>query len=342
MLSFLYAIALLAAAVTAFYTIGVVIAPAGMRVFAATGGPILLNNTDYKATFAQNAYSGPTNMTPRVVVEYSDYSAFSNIQSGLPSFSLSPRIITEYADFATEFSMTQAPQALNNTISPRIMIEYADYASNLAFPVRNYTGPFPTQNITKVAFSLSPNPAFAGRAVTVLGNLTTSANVPIANAQMTVKANGTLIATLTTNATGWVKTSHNFVNAGVYNVTVNYAGSDQYSPSSSWHLLVVNPKPTAIYAIFVPNPVSPNASYQLNGIIVDNFSIPVVSATISLEISSNYGSTWTSLGTVTTNSYGLFSKNMTAPAAGAYVFRLHYGGSQNFNPTTTVISLAVH
>ena len=196
---------------------------------------------------------------------------------------------------------------------------------------------------TKIQFSLKPNPVQSGQWVTLLGNLTTQSNLPIPNAQITLNANGAPVGTLTTNSTGWFTAGANAPSPGTYNITAAYAGSPQYLPSSNWTILTVtsNPIPTAIYAKFFPNPVSPGGTCTLKGILVDNSSIPVKFATINLQYSSDYGATWTPLPPASTDSYGIFSRTMTAPALGTYIYRMNYTGSQSLMPTTTDILLAV-
>jgi hypothetical protein len=195
---------------------------------------------------------------------------------------------------------------------------------------------------TKISFSLVPNPAYAGTSVTLLGNLTTFNNLPVPSATVTIKSNGTAVASLKTNSTGWFKASGTVGSAGTYNITIVYAGSSQLYPSSSWKILTVISKvQTKIYARIVPNPASPGATITLEGILIDKLGSSIISATISLQYSSNFGSTWISLGTVTTNSYGIFTKTLTAPSFGTYIYRMSYAGSSSYASTTTDIPLIV-
>jgi hypothetical protein len=218
---------------------------------------------------------------------------------------------------------------------------YADFSFNYtiecAHPISQQVPPQPT--VTR--FSLTPNPVVAGQTVTLLGNLTTDVGIPISGQQVTIKSNGTSVAILITNSTGWFKASGQIEYAGTYNVTIVYAGSSQYLPSSNWTMLTVSKAQTEIYAKFFPNVASPGTTVTLRGILIDQFSSPIKSAVINLQYSSNYGTTWTPLGTMSTSSYGVFSKTFTAPSIGTYIFRMSYTGSSGHMASTTDITLIV-
>jgi outer membrane protein assembly factor BamB len=195
---------------------------------------------------------------------------------------------------------------------------------------------------TRIQCSLTPNPVEVGNSVTLLGNLTrTDNNMPISGAAIKLLLNNALVGTLTTNSTGWFKAVGQVQSPGTYNLVCSFAGTAQYMPSNCTTTLTVKAQ-TDIYAKIFPNPTTPGATLTLKGILVNQFSVPVQSATISLQYSANWGVTWTSLGNVTTNSYGIFSKTLTAPIQlGTYVYRMSYVGSPTLGPSTDDILLAV-
>ena len=199
------------------------------------------------------------------------------------------------------------------------------------------------QTPTKIEFSLAPNPALVGQTVTVLANLTVvSSNLPISGATLSVKVNGSPQGNMPpTNSTGWTKLAAKAPSAGTFNVTLSYAGSTLYLPSSASKILTVNKASTEIYARIFPNPVSPGAAFTLKGVIMDQFGNVVKPATVSLQVSSDYGVTWTPLGTMTTDAIGIFSRTLNASAVGLYIYRTSYAGSQSLNPTTTDAVLIV-
>jgi hypothetical protein len=194
---------------------------------------------------------------------------------------------------------------------------------------------------TRTTFFLDPNPAIWGQTITLFGNLTTKDNNPIASAPVTIKLSGVPVATLQTNSSGWFQVSGRVMSAGTFNITVEYAGSTQYLPSLDREVLVVNKAETSIYAIFVPNPVNSGGTCMLKGILVDQFSNPIKFATLSLEYSTDYGSTWKFAGILTTNSHGIFSKTFTAPSPATYIVRISYAGSPSYEPSTADTPLVV-
>jgi len=121
-----------------------------------------------------------------------------------------------------------------------------------------------------------------------------------------------------------------------------YDGSMQYLPSSDSEILVVSKAETRIYCSFVPNPVNSGEACELRGILVDQFSKPIRSTNVTLEYSTDYGSTWHPAGFLTTDSYGIFSKAFTAPSPETYLIKISYVGSPSYKPTTSEIPLIVH
>jgi PKD repeat protein len=194
---------------------------------------------------------------------------------------------------------------------------------------------------TKISISLSPNPVIIQQSVTLLGNLTTTNNLPINGATIIIKSDNFQIATLTTNSTGWFTATAPAKPAGTFNITAEYAGSTQYLPSSDWEILTVQKAETAIYATFVPNPVKTNSSCELRGILTDQFGNPIKLANVSLYYSTDYGSSWHFAGTLTTNRYGTFSTTFTTPSPGTYIVRTSYEGSPIHKPSTADTPLIV-
>lgn len=194
---------------------------------------------------------------------------------------------------------------------------------------------------TELQFDIEPNPVMVGQTVCVTGNVTTDDNSPIHNAQVIVKSNGTHVAALTTNSTGWFRACRRVESAGTFNITIQYDGSTLYLPSSDWEILIVNKAETRIYSIFVPNPVNSGETCMLEGVLLGQFSNPIRFAIVSLEYSIDYGSTWHPAGTLTTDSYGIFSYTFTAPSPGTYLVKISYAGSPNYESSATDILLIV-
>jgi parallel beta-helix repeat protein len=205
-----------------------------------------------------------------------------------------------------------------------------------SFPLMKWPPPS-----TRTIFSINPNPAIPGQTIRLLGNLTTEDNVPISGAPVAVKLNGARVATLTTNSTGWFKASGQVTSAGAFDITVQYAGSTEHLPSLDRETLVVKKAGTELYAKFIPNPVNSGGACTLKGILVDEVISPIKFAILSLEYSTDYGQTWNPAGTLTTNSYGVFSMTFKAPSPGTYIIRINYAGSPSYEASTTDVPLIV-
>ncbi len=219
-------------------------------------------------------------------------------------------------------------------------------SSSYALPIQHTAadgmaiiGSFPSA--TLIRFSLTPNPAIAGQTVILLGNLTTVSNLPIPNAGLTLKSNGTPVASLTTNSSGWVKASGQVPSAGTFNITIVYAGSQQYLPSSASQIMIVNKAQTEIYAKFTPNPVNQTQSTTLKGILLDQSYNRIKLATITLQYSMNYGQTWNLVGTTTTDSNGIFRATIIGSSPGIYLWRTTYAGSPTLLPCSADTPLIV-
>jgi len=182
---------------------------------------------------------------------------------------------------------------------------------------------------TELSFVLLPNPATVGGLVVLQGTLTSYGN-PVPSAKVTIKLGANPVGTLTTNSTGWFKASGSVGSAGTYNITVQYAGSEQYLPSANWTILVVK-EATKIYCRIDPNPVNVSGSFTYEGILVNGYSQPLAGATIQLYKRTLTGP-WVYIASVATNTYGIFNWQSTATTTGTFVFAAYYAGSETREP----------
>jgi hypothetical protein len=194
------------------------------------------------------------------------------------------------------------------------------------------------RNATQVSFALLPNPTDVGKTVTLQGSLTSNGN-PLSSAQVTIKLGVNPVGTLTTNTTGWFKASGSVGSAGSYNITVEYAGSEQYLPSANWTILVVK-EATKIYCRIDPNPVNSGSNYIYEGILVNGYSQPLAGAAIQLYNRTLTGS-WTYMASVTTDNYGVFRWQGTASVAGTFLFAAYYAGSATRESSYNYAALVV-
>ena len=188
-------------------------------------------------------------------------------------------------------------------------------------------------------FSFVPNPTTPGTLATLRGVLVNESSNPISYASVNVEYstnNGAIwknIWTLTTSEYGIFSRTFWTPGTGGYLVRVRYVDSSTYMPSSNNAYFGVlsttygEEAADATFFNFFPNPASPRTSVTLRGILLDEPGQPIVSVAVNVEYSTNHGATWNSIWTLTTNTYGIFSKSFTAPAIGTYLVRVSYGGS---------------
>jgi hypothetical protein len=196
----------------------------------------------------------------------------------------------------------------------------------------------PSLNAAQIVFSLEPNPASVGKAVTLEGFLTSNEK-PIPNETVTIKLNGTPVGNLTTNSTGGFKASGKVESAGTYNITVRYEGSNQYLPSENSTILVVK-EATIIYCRVDPTPVGLGNNFTYAGILVNSLSKPISGAPIELYYRT-LTEPWIKITTVTTDSYGIFRWQGTALVTGTILLAAYYPGSvtreSNYNYASLVV-----
>jgi hypothetical protein len=189
---------------------------------------------------------------------------------------------------------------------------------------------------TRLYFNLLPNPVRVGTTVTLRGVLVDDASDPISSVSVRVEYsvnNGvswTSIWTLTTNSYGIFSQTFAAPAASTYLMRVTYAGDATHQPSvNNAYIVVLSASNTAsssgsIYFNFLPNPANSGRNVILEGILVNAASDPISSASVRVEYSVNNGVSWTSIWTLTTNSYGIFSQTFSV-ATGTYLVRATYG-----------------
>jgi hypothetical protein len=199
----------------------------------------------------------------------------------------------------------------------------------------NLTAVFnPIVSDTQVNFTFSPNPAKLGDTVVLSGKLTDKSGNPVYPASVVVdySMNGgpwIYYATLYTNSTGGFSQIIPPPPVGTYLVNASFGSSGGYNPSSQTVVLTVQQQPqtgTWVYFNFVPNPTTPGSSVNLKGILVGDSGNPLGSANVKVEYSTNDGTSWSYIWTLTTNQFGIFSQGFAAPGSGRYLVRVSYSG----------------
>jgi len=196
---------------------------------------------------------------------------------------------------------------------------------------------------TSVSFSLSPNPAFTGQDVTLLGNLTTIDNKPVPYAKIILKVNGRQAATLTTNSTGWFKATGKPASTGTYIVSASFAGSVTVKPCNHSQTLTVLPKiGTKISFTLSPNPAKTGAWIKILGNLAEQSGSPIGRAPVDLSYSIDNGITWIYAGTLQTNSTGWFTAQGKLTIVGTFLVKVSYKGNFKYSPSSHIETLTIN
>ncbi|WP_395642893.1 Ig-like domain repeat protein [Rudaea sp.] len=95
-----------------------------------------------------------------------------------------------------------------------------------------------SRSVTTTTLSVTPNPATVGQVATV--SVTVASGGPAASGTVAVRDGGTVICTVTLNATGAGNCTTTFTTTGVHTLTANYAGDVTHAPSTAAATLTVN------------------------------------------------------------------------------------------------------
>jgi hypothetical protein len=239
-------------------------------------------------------------------------------------------------------------QSYESTKSSGTPINYArdsdgdgewDYKGYLDWKIKFYRE-VPPPVYTALDFWFTPDTVKPGETVELQGTLMDEDDNPVYPAQVEVEystdGGGTWHdgGTLDTNATGGFSSIFTAPAEGSYLVSCSYEGSSTYKPSSDTETLFVTTAPIESWICFsfTPNPTSLGRTVTLKGILADNSSNPIGSADVTIQYSTDHGTTWYTALALTTNGYGIFSQAFTAPTRGIYLVRVSYAGSSTYRP----------
>jgi parallel beta-helix repeat protein len=195
---------------------------------------------------------------------------------------------------------------------------------------------------TELDFSLTPNPAYAGQTVTMLGNLIDMLGHPINNAKVDVFLNETSKGSLFTNSSGWFKASAKVDAPGTYVIKIVYSGSAIYKPSNHIETLKVNLKiDTDVLFTLSPNPATVGQTVAMLGNLTDINNNPIGNAPLELYTKKGTGS-WQYAGIISTNSSGWFKPTGKITSSGTYQVRVLYKGSYKYNQSYHIETLTVN
>jgi len=70
----------------------------------------------------------------------------------------------------------------------------------------------------------------------------------------------------------------------------------------------------------------------------DNGGSPISNKTISFAYKLSSATTWTNIGTATTDDYGMASVNVTVATPGTYDFQASFAGDSDYEPSTATVT----
>jgi protocatechuate 3,4-dioxygenase beta subunit len=194
----------------------------------------------------------------------------------------------------------------------------------------------------KLGFLFTPNPAFAGQSVTMLGSLTDYAGNPIGNTKVDVYVNNAFSGNLLTNASGWFKATATVSASGTYSISVIYAGSKSHNPSNHTETLAVYQKiNTKVMFSLTPNPAVVGQTVALKGNLTDASGNPIGNAPVEVYLKVGAGP-WQYMAKLTTSSLGVFQAASTVNTAGTYQIAVVYRGSYKYNQSYNIGTLVVN
>jgi len=185
---------------------------------------------------------------------------------------------------------------------------------------------------TNLDFSLTPNPAYVGQTVTMLGNLTDELNHPINDTAVEIFVNGKFVGSLFTNSSGWFTASAKVYTAGTFIVKVVFDGSEIYKPSNHIETLTVQKMNTKVSFTLSPNPAKAGQTITMLGNLTDINNNLIGNAPLEVYVKT-YTGPWQYMGTIFTNSSGWFKASAPAPSVGTYTVRVECAGSPQYHPS---------
>ncbi len=246
------------------------------------------------------------------------------------------------------YAVNQAQNAAGNYLYRANYAGTTDFAAVISDPLLVVVGAPPGPDPTSISITATPaNPA-EGAAFVLSGtltDLTTGTGLPGQFVSVEVSTNnGTTwnLASTTTTFTGGAYAVNQAQNAaGNYLYRANYAGTTDFAAVVSDPLLVVvgappGPDPTSITITSTPSNPAEGATFVLDGFLMDTATgTGLAGQFVSVEVSTNNGTTWNLAETTTTFTGGEYAVDQAQAAAGNYLYRANFAGTTDF---ATVIS----
>ncbi|WP_169746997.1 Ig-like domain repeat protein [Edaphobacter aggregans] len=191
-----------------------------------------------------------------------------------------------------------------------------------------------TGDPTTTSLNVSPNPATALSPITLSSQVASPYGTPTGS--VTFTAGGTIIATATLSASGQASTTTTTLGAGTYQIVANYTADTRFQPSSSSAVqeTVVGADSITILSA-TPNPSALTQVVAFTAIVRAAHGTAIPTGQVVFKDGAN------AIGSVALNASGIAALASSSLGLGTHTVTAHYDGSNNFNPSSGVISQSV-
>jgi hypothetical protein len=230
-------------------------------------------------------------------------------------------------------------QAVYGTGIHNVLASYpgdADRAPSQSTTVALATIP---QTVTVTTFTVAPNPAFVGQAITFTATVTPApTGSPLGTVSFYIGS--TLLGTATVNSSG-VATLIRGLSAGVLSVTAVYSGNAGFAGSTSTaQTVTVNLNITATTLTAAPNPANAGQSVTLTATVIPPPILPTIRQGYAVPEKAGFGTVSfyygeTLLGSGNLNSSGVATSSTTTLPVGADGLTAVYSGDSIFAGSTS-------
>ncbi|MEM3705972.1 MAG: Ig-like domain repeat protein [Candidatus Bathyarchaeia archaeon] len=186
---------------------------------------------------------------------------------------------------------------------------------------------------TSITLTINPSNVKIGGSITVTAKLLDGNGNPIPDQAINFFIGTTSLGTTNTDSSGnAIKSYTANVDAGTYVINASFAGSADFGSSSGTTNLIVNPFTTTL-TLEVPSATQGKA-VTIKATLKDENNNPVQGANIQFQIYD--GTTWSDIGSSTTDANGVASISYTPSNIGTFQVRALFSGTTNYSQSTSL------
>ncbi|MEM2507592.1 MAG: Ig-like domain-containing protein [Nitrososphaeria archaeon] len=233
---------------------------------------------------------------------------------------------------STSFSVV-APNTISTglkTVSFRI--SYYDFRGNSH--VESKVGYITVIKLgTSVTLTVNPSSVKIGGTITITAKLLDGNGNPLPGQAINFFIGTTPLGATNTDSSGnAIKSYTANIDAGAYIINASFAGSADFGSSSGTTNLIVNPFTTTL-TLEVPQ-ATQGRPVTIKATLKDENNNPVQGANIRFQIYD--GTTWSDIGSATTDANGVASINYTPSRTGTFQVRALFNGTTNYFQSTSL------